>query len=308
MIERLPSNARSIIISLNPHSGAGDRQALVGNLEKCLTLGGFEVEVLTDLAQVRRRAAELHGVGSLRVVIGAGGDGTLSRLLNELPRETPMAVFPLGTENLMAKYLNHCSDPKEFAKLIAAGQTIRLDVGKANGCLFLIMASCGFDADVVQRLHSKRSGHIRHWSYARPILESIGNYSYPLLEVWVDDRPEPIRARWAFVFNVPRYAMNLSIVPDANPTDGQLDLCTFREGKLLRGLYYLLAVITRRHRFSQESQFARFQKLRINVKDAGAEVPYQLDGDPGGQLPLEIIVQPKYFRVVVSTAWISQNT
>lgn len=307
MTERLPSTARSIILSLNPHSGAGDRQAQVKNLEQSLIRGGFEVKVLTDLEKVRSRAVELLKTGALRVVIGAGGDGTLSRLLNELPAETPMAVFPLGTENLMAKYLNHVCEPEEFAKMIAAGDTVRMDVGKANGQLFVIMASCGFDADVVQRLHSKRSGHIRHWSYAKPILESIGSYSYPLLEIWVDDQPEPILARWAFLFNVPRYAMNLPIVTDADPTDGQLDLCTFREGKLLRGLYYLISVITRRHRFSQESQFARFRKLKIKVKDGDAQVPYQLDGDPGGQLPLEIVVQPKYFRVVVSSAWISQN-
>jgi diacylglycerol kinase (ATP) len=308
MIESLPSTARSIIISLNPRSGAVDSQSKVNGLKHSLTRAGFDVEVLTDLAEVRSRAAELLGTGFLRVVIGAGGDGTLSRLLNELPAEVPLAVFPLGTENLMAKYLNHTTEPEEFARMIGDGQTIRMDTGKANGQRFLIMASCGFDADVVQRLHSKRSGHIRHWSYAKPILESIGNYSYPLLEIWVDDQSEPIQARWAFIFNVPRYAMNLPIITDADPTDGWLDLCTFREGKLLRGLYYLISVITGRHRFSQESQFVRFQKLKINIKEGGSQVPYQLDGDPGGQLPLEIVVQPKCFRLVVSAAWISQNT
>jgi diacylglycerol kinase family enzyme len=184
---------------------------------------------------------------------------------------------------------------------------MKLDVGIANDKRFLIMASCGFDADVVQRLHANRSGHIRHWSYAKPILESISKYSYPLLEIRVDDHPEPIDARWAFVFNVPRYAMNLPIISDADPSDGQLDLCTFKEGNLLRGLYYLFAVITGRHRYSRESRFARFRRLRVNVKGFDQFVPYQLDGDPGGNLPLEIGLEPKSFRVVVSKDWIDKN-
>jgi diacylglycerol kinase family enzyme len=86
-----------------------------------------------------------------------------------------------------------------------------------------------------------------------------------------------------------------------------LDLCTFKEGNLVRGLYYLAAVIMQRHRYSRESYFARFSTLRINCKVGGHVVPFQIDGDPGGNLPLEITVQPKSFRVVVTKEWISKN-
>jgi diacylglycerol kinase (ATP) len=301
-----PQQARSIVIAMNPHSGALDRRELVGALEKQLALCGFRVEILTDLELIRTRTCELLDSEELLAVVAAGGDGTISRLLNELPCETPWAIFPLGTENLMAKYLCHSADPIKFAEIITSGRMASLDLGQANGKRFLIMASCGFDADVVQRLHAQRKGHIRHWSYARPIFESIGNYSYPLIEIWVDDRPEPLQCRWAFIFNVPRYAMNLPIVTDADPTDGWLELCSFREGNLLRGLYYLAAVITGRHRYSSESHFCKFKKIRITAVE-GQEVPFQIDGDPGGKLPLEIEILPSCFRVMVTAQWIEQN-
>jgi diacylglycerol kinase (ATP) len=191
-----------------------------------------------------------------------------------------------------------------LAGLIDGGQTIRLDAGRANGKLFLVMASCGFDADVVARLHSKRKGHIRHWSYAKPIFNAISQYRYPTLRVWVDDDRKPISGKWAFVFNVPRYAMNLPIVEDADPMDEQLDLCMFRGGNLIRGLYYLLAVITRQHRRWREARVTRFRRIRIASDET---VPFQLDGDPGGELPVEIQVQPQFLRVVVSKDWMDKN-
>jgi diacylglycerol kinase (ATP) len=45
------------------------------------------------------------------------------------------------------------------------------------------MVGCGLDAEVVRRVHSRRSGHIHHSSYARPIWDAIRHYRYPQLRV-----------------------------------------------------------------------------------------------------------------------------
>ena len=260
--------------------------------------------MLTDVRQVKKEVCRLLKRESLRAVVAAGGDGTVSLLANELPLETPLAILPLGTENLLAKFLELKADPVFIAGLIDSGQTVRLDAGRANGKLFLVMASCGFDADVVKRLHSNRKGHIRHWSYAKPIIDAISQYRYPTIRILVDEVPIRLAGKWAFVFNVPRYAMNLPIVEDANALDGRLDLCVFRGGNLIRGLYYLVAILMRQHRGWRETRFQRFKRVRI---ESDEPVPYQLDGDPGGELPVEIVVQPKFLRVVVSKAWIVKN-
>jgi len=77
------------------------------------------------------------------------------------------------------------------------------------------------------------SGHISHYSYAKPILDSIRNYEYPELTISCDDHP-PFTARWGFVFNLPCYALGLRIAPHADGTDGMLEVCTFKEGSLSR--------------------------------------------------------------------------
>lgn len=301
---KIPHTAKAIVVSVNPKSGASDQQAIAHRLGGLLTDRGFDVHIPTELEMVFSKAREYHESGQLRAVIAAGGDGTASMLVNELPKSCPICILPLGTENLLAKYLELTAEPDELCELICEGNFVDLDVGKANERLFLVMCGCGFDADVVQRLHTARKGNISHWSYAKPIFNAISRYRYPTLRIQLDGSKKMIKSKWAFVFNVPRYAMNLPIVDDADSMDGKLDLCTFRGGNLIRGLIYLAGIVLRQHRRWQDINYAQFQKLTI-VSDE--PVPYQLDGDPGGELPLTVEVVPRYMRMVVGERWLRKN-
>jgi diacylglycerol kinase (ATP) len=293
------NRSRTVIICRNPRAGAHSNLEAIEKLERSLSAKGFEVLVQTDPDALQKDTERLKQAESLQAVVAAGGDGTISLLVNLLPPGIPIAILPLGTENLLAKYLNLSADPKKLAEAIDRGATLSLDAGSANGKIFLIMASCGFDAEVVRKLHASRSGHIRHWSYFRPIYNSIWDYHYARLRLEVDQGRSSFEARWAFVFNIPRYALNLPIAADAEPTDNWLDLCTFSRGNLWHGLFYFLLILFRLHRRFEQSRHTRFQQLRIEAADPRQEVPYQLDGDPGGILPLEIKILPRYFQVVL---------
>jgi diacylglycerol kinase family enzyme len=45
------------------------------------------------------------------------------------------------------------------------------------------------------------------------------------------------------------------------------------------------------------------QVRRIRI-DSDAEVPFQLDGDPGGTLPVEIEVLPQRLNMIVPKKWL----
>lgn len=281
---------KRVLIFRNPKAGARSGVAEVDLLEGLLSGRGYQVEQASVVDDYRDRIADLASSGVEFSVVAAGGDGTVGLVVNHTPSDVPIAILPLGTENLLAKQLGVRQDAHQVCEMVCGGRVDKIDAGEADGRLFLLMAGCGFDAEVVQRMHRERTGHIHRLSYAKPILESIRSYQYPELRVYCDPPSEaPIQARWVFVVNLPRYAGGLRIAPQARGDDGLLDVCTFRHGSLLTGLRYLGGVALGTHERWNDFQTVRTRCLRI---ESDQPVPYQLDGDPGGQLPVDVRVLP----------------
>lgn len=302
----MPEEATDVLVSVNPKAGARSGQSVVEQAVGMLREEGYCVEITRDIDHLAETAAAKLENGSLRAVVAAGGDGTVSLVVNRTPATVPVIVLPLGTENLLAKYLNLTAKPERICRIIKRGAFVRLDAAQANDRVLLLMLSAGFDAAVVRRVEQQRSGHIRRLSYVKPIFETIRSYEYPELRIYSDLEEssagtEPqIRAKWSFVVNLPCYAMGLGIAPDADGTDGRLDVCTFKEGSLWKGLKYLAGVVMRRHQNWDDCVTLRSPRIRI---ESDAHVPYQIDGDFGGYLPVDIEVLPQRLTLLVPEDW-----
>ena len=292
-----------VVIAENPKAGSGEGRALVEQLASGLTSHGYQVVRERDPEAIRRLVHPLEaacGVGSAArpaCVVCAGGDGTIGMVANWVDAKTPLAVLPLGTENLLAKQLGFDRQVDALVARIASGKTFVIDAGEANGKLFLVVASVGFDAEVVRLLAARRTGPIRHSTWVRPILQALGSYRFPEIRVRTNSHPAPVRTRWAFLFNMPRYALGLRFVAEGDCADGMLDLCCFRGGRWWSGLRYLAGLIAGVHRGWRDTHVEQASWIRIEADEA---VPYQLDGDPGGELPLEVRVLPQRLTIVGS--------
>jgi diacylglycerol kinase family enzyme len=151
------------------------------------------------------------------------------------------------------------------------------------------------------------------WSYAKPILASIRTYEYPELRIYCDsalvkpsaDETVPMLARWAFVANLPCYAGGLSFAPNAVATDGLLNVCSFRRGSLWHGLRYLAHVWAGQHVKLDDCDRSAAGRVRI---ESHRPVRFQLDGDPGGMLPLDIQVLPARLSLVAPPRWTEVST
>ncbi|HZZ27859.1 MAG TPA: diacylglycerol kinase family protein [Pirellulales bacterium] len=363
----LPTTAKTVLVFANPTAGSGSRRAALEQLCRELSSRQLEPRRIDSLNELASESATLQAGGQLRAIVSAGGDGTAAEIANRTSPSTPIAIFPMGTANLLAGYLDISHDPTRMAHIISQGHVRFFDAGRANGRLFLLMAGIGFDAEVVHRVHSARTGNIRGWAYAKPIWQAIRNYQYPPLRVYCarnsevrnrevgasgvvagpipsagndyaerhsaglggelmdhswpqratteaaalagstaasevenDGWLEPIACRWAFVFNISRYAGGLNFAPAANGCDGQLDWCTFQHGGLLAGLKYLGAIVRGRHPELPECITGCGVRFRI---ESDQPVPYELDGDPGGMLPLTIEIVPQRLCLLVPENW-----
>ncbi|MBR6481566.1 MAG: hypothetical protein IKT12_07670, partial [Thermoguttaceae bacterium] len=269
---------------------------------------GFAADLLTDLDEVEQRAKDLFRAGTLRALVGVGGDGTAAELVRRTDPGTPVTLLPAGTANLIAREFHLPFSPAKSAQMIETGTPLSLDAAEANGKLFLIMFTAGIDAEIVAQVHRKREeafrgtkgrcGHIGYRSYLRPVFQSVCRYPYPAIRVETAGSSDTVR--WAFLFNIPRYGFGAAPAVGCDPRDGLLDFCGFRRGGLFPSLFGVaLACLGKAHRFFPGYTFEKCAKFRLAPLNADAQIPFQIDGDPAGFLPVDVEIVPKRLTLLV---------
>jgi len=306
-----------VVVCTSPKAGSGRTPHKIPQLIERLRGRGCNVIHSNDLGEIAR-CVEQSGPAELRAVVPAGGDGTISLIADRLPVGTPLVPFPMGTENLLARHFGYTSDPVAAAETILHGTIRRFDAGRANGKLFLVMATCGFDAEVVRGMHLTRRGHIARWSYFKPIARAVRKYKYPA--VYLSSQPPPESPmtmaladrsesgsslgvageeyRWVMFFNLPCYGGGLSIQPTACGDDARLDLVGLRYGSSLSTVRYVVGAWLKQHlRWKDIVQ----RTGREWYVWSDARVSYQLDGDYAGRLPLQVECLPERLTLRMPT-------
>ncbi len=303
--------AQTVAILANPYSGHGPNRKHVERLARVLETVQLQPRVVWD----PRQREQLLGDASLatwcRCVVSAGGDGSLADVVNDLHRlnraaldGVALATLPIGNENLFARQFGFTRQPGRLAEAIVRGATRQVDVGQVGERLFMLMASAGFDADVVHRVAQWRrlggvggSNHqlkrVSKLSYVGKIARSLKDYAYP--PITLDADGVTVRGSHVFIFNLPQYGANLGIARHARGDDAMLDWIVFERPGLMSLADYALAVVRTRHLGRPDVPHGKARQIRIT---ADVPVPLQADGDPAGCTPLTVTVQPRTVRVI----------
>jgi diacylglycerol kinase family enzyme len=295
-------DAREVIISANPRAGSRSRHAYINSIVEALTRASYAVRLTTRLDELTGLATDESKAGRLRAVLAIGGDGTASIVRTHVPLDVPLLPVPMGTENLLGRFVGQAIHPTAVCRTVDEGVTVGLDLGRANGKLFLLMISAGFDAEVVRTLHMNRRGNITRAAYVLPMVRAIRSYRYPQIELYCGNRMDmrvSQPCRWLFAFNLPLYALGLPIAPDALATDGLLDVCTFERGSTWSVLRYLWHVRRGCHLGLPDFGLRRCSCFRLEGPNS-VELAYQLDGDYGGTLPVDVELLPGQLRLLVT--------
>lgn len=290
----LPDDRRLVVIQRNPTSGSGRGAAQLKTLIRQLEAFGFRVRMFANRQRLDEFVNRPDNEVQLRCLVAAGGDGTVSDVLNRHPQQA-IAMFPLGTENLLARHLNIRRNGADVAAMIRDGRVQRLDVGVANDHSFLMMISAGVDSEIVRRMHATRKGNIGHLSYLPPVFRTAFSYRYPAYSVWVKDECLA-EGTHVIATNIPEYGFRLGFSPDADPTDGLLDVRVFTGTGLFSTLRHCAGV--RLGWKDRGTEVARFRLKEFELRSVEARVT-QADGDPSPDCPVSISVREQALTVVV---------
>jgi len=277
-----------MLLVANPTSGGGKAGRWVERVAEAFRQEGCGVEIL--LTSGAGQAREAAGRCQLPLIVVFGGDGTFNEVLNGADLErTTLAVVPAGTGNVLAKELGMSQHPLRAVRQLLGGRTVVLDACTCNGRLFSCMFGAGIDAAVVDRVHSRRRGGLTQWHYVPHTVACTLGSSRWRIDVTVDGQPFAQGMSQVALGNTHSYGGPIEMTPAASPADGLLDVMCMRFGGLIDTCRKAAACALRRLHRTRGVLYGHGRRM---VVSSDCDVPYELDGDPGGRLPAEVEVLP----------------
>ena len=218
-------------------------------------------------------------------VIAVGGDGTIRMVADRLAGSAlPMAVVPVGTGNLLARNLDIPLTEEEAIEVAFGNQTRDLDLIKVTadgvpGEHFAVIGGLGIDAMIMEETSSKLKDVIGAGAYFVAAAKALGRTPIEMRIAVDDHRPHRRRAMICAIGNVGSLAGNLTLLPDARPDDGRLDVYVAAPRRLTHWIRVLLRLITRRRRGDDHVDVWQGRRVEVRLKRRD---PFQLDGDVVG--------------------------
>ena len=236
--------------------------------------------------------AEQAVADGAKLVLVCGGDGTVAACAAVLAGTgVAMAVIPDGTGNLLARNLDIPLELPEALAVAFEGADRQLDVLDAGDQRFLVMAGLGFDAALIRDTDERLKARIGWLAYLAGFVRAVRRHRRRRYEITVDDRP-PVRRRaiGVLVGNVGQLEAGITLLPDATPDDGMLDVIvlaprTAADWPVLAG-----RILGKRSASGRQADILRGRRVRIVAE---RPVPFEFDGDfVGERSELDVKVLP----------------
>ena len=289
----------------NPVSGHGAALRAAQTAIARLQHRGVEVvEIIGDDAQDARylaAAALERGTDALMVT---GGDGVVSNALQVLAgTDVPLGIIPAGTGNDHAREFGiPTKDPEAAADIVVDGWTETIDLGRIQcgegrkKCdkWFGTVAATGFDSLVTDRANRMSWPHGRLRYYIAMLAELSQLRMLPFRLVLDGSREIGADITLAAFGNTRSYGGGLLICPNADPTDGLLDITMAHSASRTKLIRLFPTVMKGTHIDLDEVSTARAKS--IHVECPGINV--YADGDFACALPAEISAVPAALQIL----------
>ncbi len=277
-----------MIIIFNPTAGRRRASALWRVLD-VLSANGMRLELAeTHRAGHATELAREAAAGGARLVVAAGGDGTIAEVANGLAgSEARLGIIPLGTANVLAHELSLPFTPGAVGAALAFGRTCTLWPGIAHGPessrLFVQMVGVGLDAQVVHQLSLPMKRLLGKGAYVVQTVRELIRYQYPLLRVRLDGTET--EAASVIVSKGRLYAGRFTLAPNADARRPGFSVALFDHNGPLAAMMYGAALPL--------NLLSRAPGLRILPAEAveilgNGLAPAQADGDAMGATPLSV--------------------
>lgn len=294
-LRRLPSlRGAALMVVVNPHASAVG-PGVAARVEAVLARRGVRARTLVTEAASEWIEA-LDGDLDRRVVL-VGGDGTIHDAVNAAADLPELALVPAGTANNVARSVGIPLDAEAAACLAVEGRPRPIDLIRATtpvGRRVVVEGlSVGYLAEARVRYRGENSAAVAAAVEAGAI--ALARFHPLHVRVRRGGVVDDLELAQLFVANLPRYAFGLHVAPDADLTDGLLDLVAIE----CRGRRDLLPMLGRLRHAAElrrpEAHHWRAERVRIETHGTSPVVADSYELAPG---PVDVSVLPRALALV----------
>jgi diacylglycerol kinase (ATP) len=258
----------------------------------------FEVRETTgpgDAVLLAREAAHAGG----EVVIAVGGDGTVNEVANGLAgMATRLLVVPHGTGNVFAAEVGLPKSVEGCLALLSEGKTITVKLAKAGKRHFLLLASAGFDAEVLDRMDARGKHYLGIGAY---LLAGTAHLFREQPSLWVElEGQERLEAQVVIVCRGKTYGGGVILAPSGNLEKNTLQVVILRKIGRIPILRFAWNALRGKHTGSPEILIRETTSVFVRSPIRSAA---QVDGDYLGPLPVRFEMTDVPVRIIVPPSY-----
>jgi len=262
----------------------------------------FEAEIEFTQREGEKRALNLAKKAfkeGFERIIAIGGDGTTNEVLNGILKAAEeinqkfykdpkkffshfaMGIIPGGFANDFAREIGIPKDPEKAFLNLIQGKRIFVDIGKVDQRYFANCLSFGFDAVINEKANEFKEKYPFIPKFSSYLLPAIKEIIKKIPNFDVEIKGEEIKLKEKVILvaitNTKRYGGIFKINPQADFSDGKLNLCLAKSIGKLKALYDVFLLSQGKHLHLPEIKTFEFKKPIFLCSPT--PLPSQVDGE-----------------------------
>jgi diacylglycerol kinase (ATP) len=287
----------NVLVIINPQSGNRNQD----NLEDLIAIEAkstnFDYQIYRcgrgDQEKKIRKEIESY---KPEIVVGAGGDGTVSLLAKILvDTEISLLIVPFGSANGMAKEIGIGNDVSLAVSLINKGLVRKIDLLLVNNRICIHLADVGLNARIVKRFEKDtRRGVL---TYAKHLLAEIFLIKHYTFDITYDNKEAKRKAVSITFANASKYGTGAVINPTGKLDDGCFELVIVKPFPRVK----LFSIAWKMFRGTlQTSEYVEVIRCKEALVRSSRKTTLQVDGEVIGKVrEISIGIKPSSLKVLV---------
>lgn len=293
-------------IIYNPTSG---REAMKNNLVDILNIlerAGYETSAYATTPEPNsaKNEAERAAKAGFNLIVAAGGDGTINEVVNgiaPLKHRPKLGIIPAGTTNDYARALKiPREDPIGAAKVIAKGQTIKMDIGEAGKNWFVNIAAGGLLTELTYGVPSQVKSLFGYLAYLVKGAELLPQIKPIKMHLEYDGGTYDGKASMFFLALTNSIGGFEQIVPDASLDDGKFTLIVVKTSNLIE-ILQLITMVLNGGKHVNDPRILYVKTSKLVAKPVDEKMMINVDGEYGGDAPMTFKNHRQYLEIFANT-------